>query len=205
MVRFQGQVGVFRASVPLGAKVEPLPQPRNFIDELVFVKLKTLGVPPSELSEDATFIRRVTIDIAGRLPSATEAREFLTSKELNKRDDLIERLLASPDYGDHFANKWSAVLRNKKKNAQYTRGTYAFHDWIRASLLQNKPYDEFVAEIIAASGDVGQHPPVTWYRQVVTREQQVEDAAQLFLGLRIQCARCHHPVSYTHLTLPTKA
>ena len=191
MVRFQAKVGVYRGHVPLGAEVT-LPQPRNFVDELVFDKLETLGIPPADICNDATFLRRVTIDIAGRLPTAAEAREFLASDDLNKRDKVIERLLASPDYADHFANKWSAVLRNKKKNAGYTRGTYAFHDWVRTSLLTNKPYDRFVEDIIAAAGDVNQHPPVTWYRQVATQEQQVEDVAQLFLGLRIQCARCHH-------------
>lgn len=192
MVRYQGQVGVFRATIPLGVEVKDLPPARNFIDELVFAKLKTLGIPPSAVSDDATFLRRVTVDIAGRTPSATEAREFLESKEPRKRDLWIDRLLASTDYADFFANKWSAVLRNRRTNAKYTRGTYAFHDWIRESFHKNVPYDGFVRSIVAASGTVGSNPPVVWYRSVKTASEQVEDTAQLFLGLRIQCARCHH-------------
>jgi hypothetical protein len=192
MVRFQGQVGVFRASVPLGVKVESLPPAKNFIDELVFKKLVHLGVPPSALCDDATFVRRVNLDIAGRTPSGAETRAFLEDKDPEKRDKLIARLLASTDHADFFAGKWAAVLRNKRQNGNYAHGTFAFHDWIRESLHQNKPYDQFVREIVAASGDMGQNPPVAWYRSVKTTEQQVEDTTQLFLGLRIQCARCHH-------------
>ena len=192
MARYQGQVAVFRATIPLGVPVENLPPVRNFIDELVFQKLRTLGIPPSPVCDDSTFIRRVTIDLAGRLPTLEETEQFLADADPAKRDRLIDRLLDSPDYADYFANKWSAILRNKRRNPNYMRGTYAFHSWIRDSLYHNKPYDQFVREILAASGEVGQHPPVVWYREVQTVEQQVEDTAQLFLGLRIQCARCHH-------------
>ncbi len=192
MIRFQGHVGVFRASVPLGAEVGELPQPVNLVDEHIFAKLETLGIPPSGPSDDATFVRRATVDIAGRLPTAEEARAFAADQRPDRRARWIDHLLASNDYADHFAGKWAAILRNRKTNGKHTRATYAFHDWIRASLHQNLPYDEFVRAIVAASGDVSQHPPVTWYRAVSSREQQAEDAAQLFLGLRIQCARCHH-------------
>jgi Protein of unknown function (DUF1549)/Protein of unknown function (DUF1553) len=192
MARYQGHVSVFRASVPLGAPVESLPPPVNFIDEAVFAKLKTLGVPPSPVCDDATFIRRASIDIAGRLPTPEETRQFLADASPAKRDALIDRLVDSAGYADYFANKWSAILRNRRQNPNYMRGTYEFHDWIRASLYANKPYDQFVRDILAASGEMGDNPPVTWYREVKDVNQQVEDTAQLFLGLRIQCARCHH-------------
>ena len=192
MARYQGQVGVFRASVPLGINVDNLPPTKNFVDEFVFKKLKTLGVPPSPVCDDSTFIRRVTVDLAGRLPSPEESAAFLADQDPAKRDKLIDRLLDSADYADYFANKWSAILRNKRRDPTYMRGSYAFHGWIRDSLYENKPYDQFVREILSASGEVGQNPPVVWYREVKEVNQQVEDAAQLFLGLRIQCARCHH-------------
>lgn len=192
MTRYQGLVAVFRATVPLGAKVDKLPPTRNFIDELVFAKLQRLGMPPSEVCDDATFLRRASIDIAGRLPTIEETETFLADKSPTKRDALVDRLVDSADYADFFANKWSAVLRNRRKTATYTRGTYGFHSWIRQSLYENKPYDQFVREVIAASGEMGENPPVAWYREVNQVDQQVEDAAQLFLGLRIQCARCHH-------------
>jgi hypothetical protein len=192
MVRYQGQVAVFRATVPLGAPVEALPAARNFIDEIVFKKLKTVGMPPSPIADDATFLRRVTLDIAGRLPTLEEAEQFHGDVSSDKRDRLIDRLLDSADYADYFANKWSALLRNKRVVPAHQRGNYAFHDWIRDSLLQNKPYDRFVREVIAASGDTAESPPAVWYRQVTTPTAQLEDTAQLFLGTRLQCAQCHH-------------
>jgi hypothetical protein len=192
MVRYQAKVSTFRATIPLGAPVASLPAPKNFIDELVFKKLKTVGMPPSELCDDATFVRRVTIDIAGRLPTPDEAKRFVANTNAAKRDQLIDRLLASPDYADYFANKWSSLFRNKRGDGSHTRGTYAFHGWIRDSLAANKPFDQFVREILAASGDMAQNPPVAWYRQVREATTQLEDTAQLLLGQRLQCAQCHH-------------
>jgi hypothetical protein len=192
MVRYQGKIAVFQATLPLGAPVEDLPPPRNFIDELVFKHLRAMGMPPSKECDDATFIRRVTIDIAGRLPTVAEASEFVKSADPDKRDKCIDRLLDSADYADYFANKWSALLRNQRKKATYQRGNYLFHDWIRDSLYANKPYDQFVREILTASGGVADSPPTQWYRQVTSPTDELEDTAQLFLGTRIQCAKCHH-------------
>ena len=96
------------------------------------------------------------------------------------------------DYADNFANKWSSLLRNKRVEANQKRGTFAFYSWIRDSFAENKPYDRFVREILAASGDIGKNPPVAWYRQVREMNVQLEDTAQLFLGQRLQCAQCHH-------------
>jgi hypothetical protein len=192
MVRYQARVAVFQAIVPLGAPVEDLPIARNFIDELVFQKLKKVGMPPSKICDDATFIRRASVDIAGRLPTPDEVKRFLDNQDPAKRDKWIDRLLASPDYADYFANKWSALLRNKRSDSAQMRGAYAFHDWIRDSLFESKPYDRFVREVVAASGEMSFNPPVAWYRQVRDTTVQLEDTAQLFLGQRLQCAQCHH-------------
>jgi hypothetical protein len=192
MVRYQARVAVFRATIPLGAPVENVPVAKNFIDELVFKKLKTVGMPPSVLCDDSTFIRRSCIDIAGRLPTAEETKRFLADKDPAKREKWIDALLDSTDYAEYFANKWSALLRNKRGAPTHTRGTYAFYDWIRDSFLRNKPYDRFAREIVAASGELTENPPVAWYRQVSNPNAQLEDTAQLFLGLRLQCAQCHH-------------
>ncbi len=192
MARYQGHVGVFRATVPLGIQVTNLPKSKNFIDDLVFEKLTALGLPLSEICDDATFLRRVSIDIAGRLPSLEEAEAFIADTDPNKRENLVNRLLAGTDYAEYFANKWNAILRNKRRVDTDKTATFAFYDWIRASLYENKPYDQFVREILAASGEVGKNPPVAWYREVKDQSAQMEDTAQLFLGLRIQCARCHH-------------
>jgi hypothetical protein len=192
MVRYQGKVATFRATVPLGALVENLPAPRNYIDEQVFAKLKAMGVPPSDPCDDATFIRRVSIDIAGRLPGLDETTRFLADADPAKRDKLIDTLLASPEYADNFANKWSALLRNKRTKPSDAPANFAFHGWLRDSLRTNRPYNEMVREVLAASGDVAENPAAAWYRQVKEPQQQLEDAAQLFLGMRMQCAQCHH-------------
>lgn len=192
MIRFQEHVDVFRATIPLGAPTDNFPAPVNFIDERILAKLKTLGLPPSDLSEDATFMRRVTLDIAGRLPTLAESNLFLADPDPAKRDNLIETLLASPAYADYFAGKWSAILRNKRKDDNQKRGTYSFHSWIRSSLNDNRPYDEVVRELITATGEVGNSPPVAWYRSVRDSKDQMQDVAQVFLGIRMQCAQCHH-------------
>ncbi len=192
MARYQGQVATFRATVPLGADTSQMPEPVNLVDTAVFGKLKQLGIPASEICDDATFLRRVSLDIAGTLPSDEEVRSFLSDPAADKRDRLIDRLLDSPAYADQFANKWNFVLRNHKENGEDTPGTMLFHQWLWNKMYDNTPYDQFVREIVTASGDPQINPAVTWYRDVDTTEEQVEDTAQLFLGLRIQCARCHH-------------
>jgi hypothetical protein len=197
MVRYQGKVATYRATLPLGAPVDSLPVARNFVDEHVFRELRRVGMPPSGIADDATFLRRATLDIAGRLPTPGELRDLETAAAAGKtvadrRDAVVERLLASPEYADWFANKWSALLRNRRSDARQARGTFAFHAWIRDSLAANRPYDRFVSEILTASGDVADNPPVAWYRQVRTVQTQLEDVSQLFLGQRMQCAQCHH-------------
>jgi hypothetical protein len=192
MIRYQAKVAVFRATIPLGVTVTNLPIAKNFIDELVFKKLKTIGMPPSEPADDTTFLRRVTLDVAGRLPVADETKQFLADPRADKRERWIARLLDSPEYADNFANKWAALLRNKRTDPKQNRTTYAFHAWVRDSLAENKPYNDFVRELITASGDVSQNPPVAWFRQVKEMTAQLEDTAQVFLGQRLKCAECHH-------------
>src|SRR5262245_2960316 len=193
MARFQSHVDVFRATVPLGAPVEKLPPSNNFIDELVFKQLTKLGLPPSDLCDDATFVRRATIDIAGRLPTKDEVEKFLADRDAKKYEKLIDRLLDSGEYADYFANKWSAVLRNRRKSDKDDpKATFAFHAWIRDSLAKNRPYDQFVRAVLTATGEEIKEPPVVWYREVKEATAQLEDSAQLFLGQRLQCARCHH-------------
>ncbi|MBL9134571.1 MAG: DUF1553 domain-containing protein [Verrucomicrobiales bacterium] len=209
MVRYQGKVATFRGTIPLGAPVTDLPAARNFVDDLVFRQLRKVGMPPSGWADDTTFLRRVTVDIAGRLPSEAEITDFLesarepgeaekgevavpTPRRQKARDAVIDRLLDSGDYADYFAGKWSALLRNKRTEPRHARGTYVFHDWIRDNLQRNRPYDQWVRELLTAAGDLTENPPVAWYRQVRSMQGQLEDISQLFLGQRLQCAQCHH-------------
>lgn len=192
MVRYQGKVSVYSASIPLGAPVDVMPPSKNFVDQLVFANLQEIGVPPSPLCDDATFLRRVSLDIAGRLPDQDETAAFLTDTTPDKRELLIDALLRSPDYADYFANKWTALLKNRRDDASDITSNFAFHAWIRDSLLANTPYDQLVRELLAATGTIIGNPPVAWYKRVKEPKQQLEDVAQLFLGVRLQCAQCHH-------------
>lgn len=192
MVRYQGRISVFNASIPLGAPVENMPLSRNFVDDAVFANLKDLGIPPSPVCDDSTFLRRVTLDIGGRLPTDEESTAFLASTDPVKRDRVIDDLLKSPDYADFFASKWTNLLKNRRDDTSDIVSNFAFHAWVRDGLLANKPYDQFVRELLAATGTVIDNPPVAWYKRVKEPKDQIEDVAQLFLGVRMQCAQCHH-------------
>lgn len=197
MARYQGHVAVFRADIPMVSSgnepaLEFPAEPNNIVDTFVFKKLRSLGIPASPPCDDPTFLRRVTLDIAGRLPTLDEVQQYESDTSPNKRDALVDRLLSSPDYADHFAGKWNTILRNRRTGGELNFATVAFHQWIRDSIDSNKPYNKFVREIVTASGSVASHPPVAWFQQVPDTNQRIEDTAQLFLGQRIKCARCHH-------------
>jgi hypothetical protein len=191
MVRYQEHVGVFRMTIPLGAPAGEFPPERNFIDTHVFAKLRTLGLPVSPLSDDPTFLRRVTLDLAGRLPTAAEAEGFLADSSADKRTAAIDRLLATTDYAEYFAGKWASLLRNKREGAP-AQVTYAFHGWLRDHLNRNTPYDQMVSELVSATGSASSNPPAAWYRAVTKPQDQMQDIAQVFAGQRLQCAQCHH-------------
>ena len=192
MVRFQEHVTVFRATIPLGVPVENMPGPTNLIDEHVFSKLRRLGLPPSGLCDEGTFLRRVTVDIAGRLPTLEETRAFLADESPDKRSRIIDALLNGSGYADYFAGKWASILRNQRRNDRHRPDTYAFHEWIRQSLQANRPYDGFVRDILTATGTIRDNPPVAWYRNVGGEKERMQDMGQVFLGVRLQCAQCHH-------------
>ena len=191
MIRYMELVGVFRATIPLGAPLAEFPPERNVIDHHVFAKLKTLGLPPSELCDDTTFLRRVTIDITGRLPKPGETESFRADTSPDKRAAAVDRLLASTDYAEYFAGKWAALLRNKRTDRP-AYGTHAFHQWIRTLLNQNRPFSELAAQVVSASGSISTAPAVAWYRAVRESKDQLQDIAQVFCGQRLQCAQCHH-------------
>ena len=197
MVRYQGKVAVYTASIPQSstvseALVESEASEAHVVDRLVSANLRELGIPASPVSDDSTFLRRVTLDIAGRLPTLDETHAFLSNSEVGRRDEVIDRLLSSSGYADTFANKWTSLLKNRRDAASDITSNFAFHAWIRDSLLANRPYDEIVRELLAATGTVVENPAVAWYKRVKDPKEQIEDVAQLFLGVRMQCAQCHH-------------
>jgi hypothetical protein len=172
------------------AKISPA---ANFIDEAVFAKLGLLRMNPSEICDDATFVRRACLDLLGVVPSAAEAREFVGDQRLDKRQRLIDELLTRPEFADFWALKWADLLRVEEKTLD-RKGVATFHAWIRESLATNKPLDVFVRELIAARGSTYEQPPSNFYRAMRDPITRAETVAQVFLGTRLQCAKCHnHP------------
>jgi len=192
MVRYGGLVAVTSALVPREGPVPVYPAPRNEIDRHVFATLARLGIPVADECDDATFLRRVSLDLTGSLPTPERARAFLSSTAADRRDALVDELLASAEHADFFAGKWTALLKNRRDESSDITGTFAFHAWVRDSFLANKPFDRSVRELLAATGSVVGNPPVAWYKRVRDPKTQAEDVAQLFLGVRLQCAQCHH-------------
>ncbi len=208
MARFSDQVATFRISVPYTTDAEQQQsvqrqldaleatlQPDAFVDRLLLQQWRRLAIAPSQLADDATFLRRASLDVCGTLPAPDEVRRFLGDPDPNKRSALIGQLLERPEYASYFALKWADILQNRGagySTSQQRPGTTLFASWIRDSLAANQPYDQFVTEILTASGSQNLNPPAVWYRTVRKSPEYVESVAQAFLGVRIQCAQCHH-------------
>ena len=200
MARYMGYVAVFRAMVPHGPALAGILDfaPNNFIDELAAIKWQRLGLRPSPPCDDATFLRRVCVDLCGRLPTPDEARAFLADTAADKRVKLIDRLLDSPDYSANFAMRWGGILRNSNL-AGADQAAVAFHRWLRDMIARNRPYDEFARGIVAAAGEWQDAPAINWLWQ--NRDDQLHqvtaDVAQVFLGVRLQCAESGHRAALT--------
>lgn len=164
--------------------------PASQVDHFVFTLLAKLGMEPANSCSDAVFVRRVYLDVIGTLPSATEAREFLLSHDANKRSNLINRLLDRDEFADYWAMKWSDLLRVKAEFPinLWPNAAQAYHHWIRASLQQNKPYDQFARELLTASGSNFREAPVNFYRAIQNREPSgiAQAVALTLMGTRAE-------------------
>jgi Protein of unknown function (DUF1553)/Protein of unknown function (DUF1549) len=195
IARYMGRVDVSRITIP-PEKTLPdslyasLPA-NNFIDTRVYERLRKLGIAPSQQCTDAEFLRRATLDVTGLLPTPEEARAFLDDKDPAKRDKLIDRLLAGPAYADHWANKWGDLLRPNPFRAG-VKSVYTLDHWLRESFRQNKPYDQFVRELLTAQGSTHRDGPVVIFRDRREPQDIAPFVSQLFLGVRMECAKCHH-------------
>ncbi len=195
LVRFlDKQLAVPLAFVPARPDfVAQSPPAVNYIDELTFAQLRELLMNPSPTCDDATFIRRATLDATGLLPSADEARAFAADPRRHKRARLIDELLARPQFAEFWALKWSDLLRNEEKVLD-AKGVDLFYGWIRDWIAAAKPMDGFVRELVSARGSTYEFPAANFYRANRDPATRGETAARLFLGVRLQCARCHtHP------------
>ncbi len=191
LVRYLGQVTYCRVTLPRPGIEIPRPAEVNFIDRHVWNKLQSLGIPPSPLSDDATFLRRVFLDTIGTLPTMAEARAFLASNDPKKRERLIDQLLERPEYADYWTMKWADLLR-VDRDALTAAGAVAMTRWLRQQLIVNRPYDQFVRDIVTAEGNVTSESPAGFYKVLDKPEVMSRSISQLFLGVRIECAQCHH-------------
>jgi hypothetical protein len=167
--------------------------PANKIDELLFERLQTLQLTPSAPCDDTTFLRRAYLDLLGVLPTVGEAREFLNNAAPDKREQLVDRLLQRPEFAEQWALKWSDLLRNEEKVLD-TKGVDVFYEWLRANFARGTPLSDLVQELVTASGGTYENPPANFYRAMRDPFIRGETTARLFLGVRLQCARCHnHP------------
>ncbi|HXT59068.1 MAG TPA: DUF1549 and DUF1553 domain-containing protein, partial [Pirellulales bacterium] len=169
------------------------PQAANYVDQHVFAKLRSLRMNPSAPAGDGVFLRRAFLDVIGVLPTADEARAFAADSRPDKRARLIDELLERPEFADWWALKWSDLLRNEEKVLD-EKGVQSFQHWIRRGIADGKPLDQFVRELIMARGSTYTSPAANFYRANRDPVTRAEAAAQLFLGVRLQCAKCHnHP------------
>jgi hypothetical protein len=197
MVRTLGKAIAARIAVienqPL--KNYPATTSNNFVDDLVFAKLRRLNIVPSPLSSDEEFVRRVYLDVTGLLPSIEETREFLGSADPRKRATLIDHLLERPEFAEVWATRFSDLFRVGLLD-QGHKGGRLMYTWLRNSIAADKPYNEFATELLTASGNLFFQPTANFY--YITEFSEPENIAtnisQVFLGVRLECARCHnHP------------
>jgi len=165
----------------------------NLVDHAVFSKLNYIRIAPSEPATDAEFLRRVYLDLIGVLPTPEEVTAFNAADPADRREKTIDQLLERPEFYDFWALKFADVLRSNGRLIQ-PKGAHVFHRWIRSALAQEMPMDEFVRELLASDGSTYSNPAANYYRISRDPENAVETTAQLFLGVRLQCAKCHnHP------------
>ena len=193
MARYLGEVSSFLAIVPRPGK--PVGDAGfaefNFIDRHVNAHLKKLNLRPSDVCDDATFLRRAHLDIIGTLPMADEARRFLDDKSADKRAKLVDALLARPEFADFWALKWADLLRVDRQKLG-TRDAYAYYRWIRDQFAANRPLDQFARALLTAEGPLDEAPAGHFYKVVSKPGEMANAVSQVFLGVRIACAECHH-------------
>ena len=195
MARYMEKFAVCNVLIP---QSRPVPEefyaalPRNnFIDGHVWNKLQRLGLKPAELADEATFHRRAFLDIIGRLPTPAETRDYLADASPTKKAALIDRLLERPEYADWWANKWADLLRPNPYHVGI-KAVYNLDAWLRESFRENKPYDVFVRELLTARGSTFRNGAAVVFRNRREPDELTTMMSQLFLGVRLDCAKCHH-------------
>ena len=198
MISYQDRVAVARVLVPFPNKVEAksyahLPR-TNYIDDRVYAKLAALRLPVSAPAGDLEYIRRVTLDLTGALPTPEAARAFAADKDAKKREKLVDALMAKPEFIDFWTYKWSDLLRVNRGTLK-DKGMWAYYSYIHDAVRDNKPWDVMSREILSAKGNTFLDGPANYFRTALKPEELAENVSQGFMGIRMQCAKCHnHPL-----------
>lgn len=202
MVRFEGQAAFMQVVVPFGPTIDlPGWNEGGFVDRLAAAKFRELGLKPAEKCDDATFLRRAFLDVLGTLPSVDESRAFLDSPDPEKRTKLIDRLLGltgdpaldiyNNAYAAYWSLKWADLLHSSSK-ALGEQGMWSMHNWLQGAFRENMRFDRFVRELVTAKGSLLANGPANFFQAFGNPETRSEGVAQVFLGVRLQCAKCHH-------------
>lgn len=192
MVRFCGQATVAQITLPYAKfDKQPVLARNNFIDDKLIAKWRDLGLAPSPLCADDEFFRRIHLDTIGTLPALADVKAFLADKSPDKRTKAIDKVLARPEFVDFWALKWGDLLRINR-DSMNERGMWSFHNWVRGQLRDNKPVDEMVRDIVTAEGSTYTEGPANFFMTSNNAADWAETTSQLFLGVRIGCAKCHH-------------
>ena len=203
MARFEGQAAISLFVMPYRESIELVGwKNNNFVDELAVKKFRELGIEPSPLSDDATFLRRAYLDATGTLPTVEQTKAFLSSDAADKREQLIDELLGltgdperdihNDDYAAFWTLKWSDLIRNTSNGNSVEQAMWAMHNWMKESFRVNRPFDQFVREMVTAKGSIYSNGPANYFRIFRSSTDLTEATAQLFLGVRLECAKCHH-------------
>lgn len=203
MIRFEGQAAISMFVVPYKEAIELAGwTPNNFVDEHAATKFKALGIEPSPLCDDATFLRRAYLDATGTVPTVAQTRAFLESTAPDKRTQLIDELLGltgdptrdihNDAYAAYWTLKWSDLIRNSSDGNSVDQAMWAMHNWMKESFRTNRPFDQFVKELVTAKGSIYMNGPANYFRIFRGSTDLTEATAQIFLGVRLECAKCHH-------------
>lgn len=191
LVNHLGLVATCRITLPRPQQTFQRPAEYNFIDTLTWDKLRRLGIPPSELCDDATFLRRASLDVIGTLPTPDQVRAFLNDPAPDKRQRLIDDLLERDEYADYWTMKWLNILRADQLTIS-PQGAVAMQRWLRRCFSENRPYDQWAAELLTVQGNTSAEGPGSFYKILNKPDEAARSVSQLLLGVRIECAQCHH-------------
>ncbi|WP_298860369.1 DUF1549 domain-containing protein [uncultured Gimesia sp.] len=191
LVRYLGHVTVCRITLPQPKVQFERPPENNFIDRLVWDKLERLGIEPSELTDDASFLRRVFLDTIGTLPTTAEARLFINDNATDKREKIINHLLNRDEYVDYSTMRWLDILRADQLKIS-PQGTVAMQRWLQKHFIENRPFDQFARELLTVQGNTSAEGPGSFYKILNKPDIAARSISQLLLGVRIECAQCHH-------------